>query len=250
MRATDTVILDSVDWTPLQTTGIDLESLDDVETLADGTLAFKGHRVLVYIRDQYLDMHGKPTVYKYHVAECSTLQKMRRDNRFARCVATTRCDGRFVVNHFERGCCEPVHREQEAEMHVCCNCLTALDWSGYATRVSDRARRGSIVASFSAKAFLETFTSQVASVPSHTDHTAPLNVYAENWSDISFRYRKSVGFKCEKCERSFSASPEHLHTHHRNGNKADNTRGNLEALCESCHARQPGHGHMGRPVLA
>src|SRR3989442_3168619 len=70
----------------LATDGIDVTA-DRIEVLPDGTLGFKGIRVLVYIRDvadygRY-EESSKP---RFHFANCRTLQKMRQQLRFERYV--------------------------------------------------------------------------------------------------------------------------------------------------------------------
>jgi hypothetical protein len=36
----------------------------------------------------------------------------------------------------------------------------------------------------------------------------------------------------------------YLHTHHIDGNKANNHPNNFKALCIACHSEQPGFGHQ------
>ena len=36
-----------------------------------------------------------------------------------------------------------------------------------------------------------------------------------------------------------------LHVHHRDGNRGNNQRNNLQILCIDCHSRQPGHSRLG-----
>ena len=62
--------------------------------------------------------------------------------------------------------------------------------------------------------------------------------YTKNWEMISKAYRELHNYTCERCglhiENSFDQ--QYIHVHHRNGNKADNQRENLECLCLRCHA--------------
>src|SRR5690349_5401909 len=62
--------------------GVDV-NIEDVEIAKDGTLSFKGRRVILYIRDVSVfgDRSGLP---RYHLASCSTLQEAKMHGRFGR----------------------------------------------------------------------------------------------------------------------------------------------------------------------
>lgn len=64
------------------------------------------------------------------------------------------------------------------------------------------------------------------------------NGYIINWKQVSFCYRDSRNFVCEKCGFKASSEAEYkfLHTHHINGIKTDNSRENLQCLCVKCHS--------------
>ena len=66
--------------------GLEIESLDDIKVLDDGTLALKDRRVLLYIRD-ISSYQGKPVQPpRFHLVNCDVLQKMRSRNRLYRYV--------------------------------------------------------------------------------------------------------------------------------------------------------------------
>lgn len=46
--------------------------------------------------------------------------------------------------------------------------------------------------------------------------------------------RSERGARCERCE--FDAEPKILQVHHRDRDRSNNTRENLELLCPNCHA--------------
>ena len=127
--------------------GVDVEDINLIEVHADRTLVYEGLRILVYIRDQWLAQDGQDREYRYHIADCKTLQKMRENKRFGRYVATNRTDGSFVVNRLERGSDDPVESGVERTMEVCRNCLTELDWDGYGD--ASRVKRTEIHGRFS-----------------------------------------------------------------------------------------------------
>jgi 5-methylcytosine-specific restriction endonuclease McrA len=79
----------------------------------------------------------------------------------------------------------------------------------------------------------------------HSSDTAPLNVYSQDWNEISERTKRQRGYRCAKCNTVLGQSDsKFLHVHHRNGQKHDNRESNLEVLCIGCHAEEPMHGHM------
>ena len=230
-------------WDPINideilvTTGVDT-SLDDVGAADDGTLEYRGRRVVVYIRDQV--MAYQP--YKFHVADCDTLQNMRQSGRSERYVVATRTDGMFIVNTFEED--RVIERDAEHRLFVCRNCLKRLNYKNYDTaRYIERTR---ICESFDLREFFEVYPSQIKREPTHTDTTAPLNHYTEDWPQVSLRHREQKDWRCERCCIDFGA-PERrqlLHVHHINGIRHDNSAGNLRVLCIDCHSEEPLHRHM------
>src|SRR3954454_19383008 len=82
----------------LTTVGIDIPSLAELRALGDGTLAYRNHRVFVYLRDSAL----------FHVANCERVRAMRASRQAARYVASA---GTGV---------------QPEQMRVCQDCLGEL----------------------------------------------------------------------------------------------------------------------------
>lgn len=83
----------------------------------DGRLA----QVIVYIP------YGED--FKFHIAWCVTLEKKRRHGDFkTRYVATNDTSGLFDVWRSEK-------RKEKIKLYVCRNCLTKLNWKGYAYEI-------------------------------------------------------------------------------------------------------------------
>jgi hypothetical protein len=222
----------------LKNQGVEV-ALNDVEFRKDGTLGYKGHRVLLYIRDvPNYDEHG--TLPKFHVAYCATLERMRREQRFQRYVVANRDDGKFQVNLMNQP-----ERSRVVPLAVCQQCMTALDWNNFSMAVT-RPERLRHVSQFSLTEFFEKYPRDLVSIrPVHTTDSAPLNDYTADWPDISERVKRARQFECEQCARRLVARfARFLHVHHLNGQKFDNVEGNLQVLCIGCHAEQPMHGHM------
>jgi hypothetical protein len=70
------------------------------------------------------------------------------------------------------------------------------------------------------------------------------NGYHQHFKRWSEMYRKHTGYTCEQCGIRLAGYDKfYLHTHHIDGNKANNHPKNFKALCIACHAEQPGAGH-------
>ena len=109
----------------LVTVGIDV-GWEDLTRISNGTFAYKGNRVLLYIRDvkQYGNQVPQP---KYHLMTCATITKMHRNGRAQRYVVSTRTDGIFRVN-----VTSPAgRRSEELGLKVCKNCLAELNFDDY-----------------------------------------------------------------------------------------------------------------------
>lgn len=232
--------LSPFDHCQLEVSGVDVIDIDKIETSSDGTLDYCGTKVLVYIRDQELSHAQRESGYKFHIAECRTLGEMRSRNRFdTRYVVTNRQDGMFLVNRTRNG--KIVEKNREIELHVCKNCLWRLDYLGYATKQSARQ---AIYDKFSLEAFFAKYSNTVRSKPTHNEHSMPINIYPENWSDISNEVRRQANWECQECSIQLDGHRELLHTHHIDGNKANNSPSNLQALCISCHSNVVGHERL------
>ncbi|CAG4892388.1 HNH endonuclease [Paraburkholderia saeva] len=221
----------------LQTRGIDVDS-DEIEVLDDGTLGYKGRRVLVYIRDVNV-MGNREHMPRYHFAFCATLSEMHKKNRGGRYVVASRDSGLFEVNLIS-ATVEP----KEVRLNVCQNCLKHISWNGFGYHLQ-KPTRLELVKGFALPDFFEKYPRDLLSVkPKHSSTDAPVNTYTPDWERISSTVRRVRRYRCEGCALDLSGNPRFLHVHHRNGQKNDNRDSNLAALCIACHASEPLHGHM------
>jgi hypothetical protein len=65
------------------------------------------------------------------------------------------------------------------------------------------------------------------------------NGYSVYWKQISYAYRNLHKFKCEKCGVDLSRHDYqyYLEVHHKDHNKMNNAKENLQCLCVKCHSR-------------
>ncbi|RQU72144.1 HNH endonuclease [Burkholderia cenocepacia] len=222
----------------LQGEGIDVTA-DQIQVLNDGTLAYKGYRVLVYIRDIPV-IGNRENMPKYHFSHCKTLETMYRNQRAERYVVANSDSGLFQVNVMDGGV-----RSEQVRLSVCQNCLAHIHWNGFDMQMA-RSNRIAIVGHFKLVDFFAKYPRDLMSVtPRYSSVTAPMNTYTDDWGEVSAKTRSRRGFKCEKCPIILiGAESKYLHVHHRNGQKHDNRDENLEVLCIGCHADEPLHAHM------
>lgn len=222
----------------LRNEGIDVQ-FKDIQVLDDGTLAYKGYRVLLYIRDisNYGDRGSLP---KYHLSFCQTLETMRLNARWSRYVVANRDDGEFSINKITEG-----GKSEIKKLDICQNCLGKIQWKGFRNDI-DRNQRLKFVNNFKLAEFFKVYPRDLFAIqPKHTSDTAPINDYPKNWGDISERFKYRTGYQCEKCQSHLSGlMSRYLHVHHKSGQKNECEEINLEALCIGCHAEEAMHSHM------
>ncbi|WP_432472086.1 HNH endonuclease [Amphritea sp. HPY] len=223
------------------TAGMDIQ-LEDLE-LDKGVLSVHGRQVLLFIPDQgsqimeVMSDGGKGK--KFHVADCVTLNEMRRKKRFQRYKATYNVSGTFQVYGTDYHSGDSI--EGEAELKVCKNCLKYLNYKGYQTGAG--LPKSKIFQGFDIAAFLSEYSTLFKTMP---DRAAMIDMggYSDDWREVSSKYRQSVNYTCESCSVELNEHRQLLHTHHINGNKRDNHSSNLKALCIDCHRKQPLHDYM------
>jgi len=225
-------------------TGIEID-LEEVEGTKNGLLSYKGQHVLLYIKDTRQDrhtlLHDPEASRKFHIADkCSTLERMREDNRYDRYVVTNRTDGFFLVDAEDYLSGET--DEIEAPLKVCRNCLRELNYEQYDRQMPSQKKE--IWRSFSIGDFFDAHTTDFLVKPKYTDATYPSGGYTNNWVETSLKFREAANWSCQRCRVDLSEHKSFLHVHHRNGVKSDNLPNNLEVLCALCHRDEPAHRQM------
>ncbi|WP_051326729.1 HNH endonuclease signature motif containing protein [Aliagarivorans taiwanensis] len=224
----------------LSSSGIEI-SLDELES-EHGLLSARGRQVILFIPDQGFSIDkaiDDPSQgRKFHIADCRTLDDMRRMNRFERYKITNNLSGQFPVygnSKFDG------FKEADIPLRVCRNCLKKLNYHG--VNNASRAEVTSTVNNFNIEEFFSTYSSLFSRLP--RQHVNDTNKgYTEDFKKISDRIRSDAGYICQHCKVDLTTDKHLLHTHHINGDKADNADINLVALCADCHRKEPFHGHM------
>jgi hypothetical protein len=225
--------------------GIQIE-LSEVDVAPGGLLTYKGEQIILYIKDtnksEEINLEFPEQSTRFHLSDCQTLRDMKRKGRFERYIVTQRQDGKFKVDwkDFDTG----AMGEVEAELKVCKNCLTNLNYNNYKDK---RTERNTIWTDFAIDGFLRDYSTFFPSKPSRTENTALIDRYVKDWPNISKMTRERRRWTCECCGLTLLRNTSYLHVHHRSGVKTDNADNNLEVLCALCHTKRPYHTHMFIP---
>ncbi|MET3602138.1 HNH endonuclease signature motif containing protein [Martelella mangrovi] len=207
-----------------------------------GLLEHEGEQVLLYIKDTRATretlLNEPENTRRFHVAECNTLDQMRRGGRFQRYHVTRRFDGKFRCAWIDPDTKQS--GEEDAELKVCKNCLEFIGWKEYKSRDHDQ----SAWENFDIAEFLRSCEPVFYAQPERNESNTITPGYVNDWWRISAAYREARGWRCEECNVDLSQDHGLLHAHHIDGNRDNNRHNNLRALCVLCHSKQPMHQHM------
>lgn len=212
----------------LETRGIELGSINDIEFDAhDGFAFYQNKQILFYIR-QPRNYNKDWSMPKFHVYKCKTTIGMIENKRGYRYVATNKKSGYFELE-FSNGI------KDEHKLDICSNCLNILQSKyGY-----ESTKQSFNIESFfkNANHIIHTFN------PEYNDYNLPPpDKYPENWQEIRNQLIKKRGKICEECKLNITQAGKILHIHHINSQKHDNSDRNLKILCHPCHEMY--HAHM------
>lgn len=224
--------------------GIDVD-INEIEISTSGLLYYKGILVSLNIQDAFQRSENEENLPKLHICDCQKIKDMKTAGRIQRYISSGRSDRRrkirFISNH------KYISKIDNFDLDVCKYCLAQLEWNGYHSGMS-LAEKNQMARNFDLIEFYQKFEPQfykeLISILYTDQDKVPLNTYQHDWVYLSYEFRKSKNWHCESCGRDCRGNHFDLHAHHINGNKADNNRKNLSALCFDCHASQPMHEHM------
>lgn len=226
--------------------GIDVQLRDGVEVdfedieFNTGLASYEGRQVLLYIKDHSYSNKFEKAIEdgklgnKYHVADCSMLEKMRLKGKLDRYVVTNKLNGIFQISSGEL--------EGEAKLKICQFCLDTINYKGFKNTPKGHQRQN-FVANFELSDFFDTYSSFFKFMPSGIAENQKQG-YSEDWQQISNSIKQKYQYICQQCGVDLKGNKRLLHTHHKNGVKEDNSELNLVALCADCHRKQPFHTHM------
>lgn len=231
--------------------GVASENLNLINEHPDGSLVFKGRKVILYIRDVKGDLP------KYHIVNCPVIKGMRTRGKAARYVLTRRTDGEFLL--YFPGHTEPTTKTLE----ICKSCLKKLQRDCAPNRFGQQTWFGEPSfkwvdffdgsdMEFSLDAWFHAIDDAYELPPIdglYGPLTAPLTAgrtsgYPAGWKYISWACRERANWRCMECGINLQNDSRFLHAHHIDRDKQNNTPENLIALCFGCHSEQEGRGHQ------
>jgi hypothetical protein len=219
--------------------GIEVK-LDQLKIEPDGTLSYRGQRVVLHIRD-LMRVRDDQDLPRFHVSYCDTLETMRANKRWHRYVVANPTLNEFTINWIETTTITKIER-----LDVCQPCLIRLGWNGFSYSSMNKKQRREVVTGFTLAEFFSRYPKDLFSVlPKYKDTTAPINNYPPDWAEIRAKKINSANSTCERCNLTLNEEKtKWLHVHHEDGDKTNSTAENLKVLCLGCHANEPLHAHM------
>jgi len=192
--------------------------------LSDGTLV----KVNLYIASPRA-YNGNITLPKYHIYSCRTVKEMFSNQRRHRYKINIKTDGLFSMAF-------PINfQEQYNEMQKLEVCRYCLSKFLNKERVMDKD-----IQNFNLEEFHNnhiSFFNFDTSILENGEDAVPIE-YVEDWNQISKKLREQRNYTCQKCGFRARNTYEQrfIHTHHSNGDLANNTKENLKVLCIKCHS--------------
>jgi hypothetical protein len=166
---------------------------------------------------------------------------MRQKGRFNRYVSTADADSYFRVEPWEF---ETKTRGAEilSKLAPCQNCLKYLNYDGFENK--KKGDRKAIKNNFDIQKFFKNYELVFRCLLLYNADTFPEGNYTSDWARISENTRINANWKCNDCGVHLVDDRHLLHVHHKDGNRGNNSSGNLEPLCCVCHKKKPFHESM------
>ncbi len=187
-----------------------------------------GKPFVFYIHDFANSHWGKPNRV-FHVAWCTTLERMDNNGRKARYVKKGDLDNNdFTVDYGEG-------KKGIEHLPACINCRTKMQ--GIVAPSDLYYERDDM----DIRKFFNMYGRQDLLDVSNPMY--PVD-YPANWNQISLSLRERANWTCSSCGLDCSTNKNLLHVHHKDGRRGVVHAGNLEVVCVDCHSKKFGHSHM------
>ena len=229
------------------------EVLEDFVMGDNGIIYKNGIPYILYIKGSYssvdeLKNNPKgPNTPRYHIVGCcSTMEQMKRQNRYDRYVFDPEIDEKFLVfgyPHTHKRGWRSFHKGeaievQDVELGVCINCLKYVNYKkinyDYGIKTGIGWKNDFEVEKWFKENVQEKFIK-----PRFSKHSLPKPNYTEEFKEKSRKLKEQYKYICQhsKCGLDLSDlnNKRLLHCDHEDGNVGYNAWKNLRILCIDCH---------------
>lgn len=208
--------------------------LNEVGRVEGDTLNYKGYPVSAYIR------RGRKKGYlpTYHFTYCQKIREIPKSKFFC----TNQASSYFDVDYEDDN--GNLIDTRSEKLSACGYCVSNyLGLSSY----NDKERRAEIAQSLTPKDIMHDLcillnnTAWQSNLTKHSD---------KKWQEISFEVRDRSNWTCDECGVYVGEENKvFLHAHHRNHDRNDNHRTNLQALCIKCHSDKHRHESLKKSLI-
>lgn len=171
------------------------------------------HKGYMYIKVADVDQYDLP---KFHISNCQTIIQQKGQDRFHGHYFWSNSN---IVDVQQRG---STYIHQKVKLNLCSYCKKLASVTNYNTT----------------QGFFDLLDIQDKAPQILKKVEVDIFGYIKEWQQISKKFRIEKDFTCDKCsikiENKFDQ--RYIQVHHRDGNKLNNKRENLQCLCTLCHA--------------
>lgn len=172
---------------------------------------------------------------RYHITgDCSTIETMKRNNRYDRYVFDPNIEEKFEVFGYKRrskwwGQGKP-EIVKDVELGVCYNCLKRAKYKNIGRESTTDLKKNFNVEKWFKDNVQEKFLKPKFSYKNYPDPIYNRDFYTKS-SDLKFRRN----WTCENCGLEGISHKRLIHCDHIDGNPGNNNSSNLRLVCVDCH---------------
>lgn len=171
------------------------------------------YRGYMFIKVPYISYNGEPEKFpKFHLTKCKTINEFIESGRFRVRYEWSNSSVNDLIDKQSR------RKYKDVNLQLCSNCsekiLEDIDDTKEFHELLDEVEEN------------------------QEEKKIDINGYVAGFEQLSKKYRESKNFTCEKCGVKTKSKSDnwYWHTHHKNGDKLNNSTTNLQCLCILCHS--------------
>lgn len=196
------------------------------------SISYKGKKTVLYRKNQ----KNNDIEYKYHVIWCSHLDEVNNEGQIENYSAWGEINDNLLVNIYDKHSHKLIEENIKKRMNVCKLCLKELNYKNY--KNVSYFKKMDIYRTFNLKEFFDNYSSNFKSLDFRNSNIQELNIYPDDWKEISLRFRALNNWICSDCKEDFSKEQWKLQVHHIDSQKFNVLPDNLMCLCEECHKKR------------